>query len=165
MDSPFWNEILLLFFCVISLTSCFPPQQQSTQWVSQRFWPLSGLVFIYLFIHLWLPSVYWLYNHSLLFSCFRSLSFSWPFVRNVFFFFQIVVHIWLFFLAFSLCWLIFKSTVSVAYGCCFIVIDCWPWEKSELLEILEGKRGGGHWQFGGVFYLIFLQKQELSYSN
>ena len=71
MDSPFWNEILLLFFRAISLTSCFPPQQQSTQWVSQRFRPLSGLVFIYLFIHFWIPSVYWLHHHpSLSVLCF-----------------------------------------------------------------------------------------------
>lgn len=76
MDSPFWNEILLLFFRAISLTSCFPPQQQSTQWVSQRYRPLSGLVFIYLFIHFWIPSVYWLYYHSLLSFVFQTLSLS-----------------------------------------------------------------------------------------
>lgn len=82
--NPFWNEILFLFFRAISLTSCFPPQQQSTQWVSQRYRPLSGLVFIYLFIHFWIPSVDWPSNHS-------SLSFvleHHPFLVPLFLFFM-----------------------------------------------------------------------------
>lgn len=68
--SPFWNEILPLF-CTISLTSCFPPQQQSTQWVSQRYRSLSGLVFIYSFICLFI-SKYLLFIDLSTIPCFVS---------------------------------------------------------------------------------------------
>lgn len=76
--------------------------------------------------------------------CFKTPYFPCSFVPNFFY----EVHIWLslaFFL-FFLCWLIFKSTFSVActsqYGCSFTVVDYWPWEKREI-KLITGRGFGG----------------------
>lgn len=73
-DLSFWNGVLLLLYCVLSLTRCFPPQQQSTQWVSQRVRPLSGLVFIYLFVYSFPNSFCLIWQPFLAFSC----VLNWP---------------------------------------------------------------------------------------
>lgn len=115
MESPFWNEILLLFFRAISLTSCFPPQQQSTQWVSQRYRPLSGLVFIYLFIHFWIPSVYWLYNHSLL---------SFVFENTLFYFLPLFLTLlWITYLAFFSCYLCCLISFFTFFCCLHLAVQ------------------------------------------
>lgn len=69
--------------------------------------------------------------------CFRTPSFPCPFVSNLFY----KVHTWL------SVGLFFKSLFSVAvtsqYGCCFPVVDYWPWEEKRELKLIRGGSFGG----------------------
>ena len=97
--------------------------------------------------------------------CCRTASCPCPFFFLTFLY---KLHSWLYLAVIWFGLFLLRLTSSVActsqYGCCFTVVDCWPWGKMELelVEVLEGKKGGGHQQFWFFFFYVPLWKGQIS---